>query len=232
MIEGAERRALVLRGVRDGLPMFVPAIPFALVLGVVIAEAGVGRLLGWSSSPIMFGGAAQITLLTLLGEGASVAAAVSAALIVGARHFLYSATLAPRFQGQPLWFRCLGPYLLVDQVFALSVMHRGNDPDSFRIYYLSVGLLFWSLWMLATALGLVLGPAVPVAWKLSFAAPVLFLGLLVIAADHWPKVLAALVAAALTLVLAGLPNRSGMLLGACAGIAAGYLADTLRSRRR
>lgn len=212
--------------------MFVPAIPFALVLGVVIAESGVGALLGWSSSPIMFGGAAQITLLSLLGEGASVAAAVSAALIVGARHFLYSATLAPRFQDQPLWFRLVGPYLLVDQVFALAILQRNASARDFRIYYLTVGMLFWTLWMLVTALGLVLGPAVPVAWKLSFAAPVLFIALLVIAADHWPKVLAAAVGAAVTLALAGMPNRSGMLLGAFAGIAAGFLADSLRERRR
>ena len=76
------------QGCLDALPLFIPALPFAFVFGVVVAEAGIPQWLGWSSSPIIFGGAIQVTLLTLIGEGASVAAAVSAALIVGARHML------------------------------------------------------------------------------------------------------------------------------------------------
>ena len=97
--------SIIVRGSIDALPLFIPAIPFAFVFGVVVANAGIPGWLGWSSSPIIFGGAIQVTLFTLLGEGASVAAAVSAALIVGARHLFYSLTLAPRFQDQPAWFR-------------------------------------------------------------------------------------------------------------------------------
>lgn len=227
-----QHRDLVRRGILDVLPMFVPAIPFALVLGVVIVDSGLGRLLGWSSAPLMFGGAAQISLISLLGEGASVSAAVSAALIIGARHLLYSATLAPEFQRQPRWFRWLGPYMLIDQVFALSVLRKGTDPDAFRVYYLTIGATFWTLWLTTCALGLVLGPLIPGSWKLVFAAPVLFTALLVVAADRWQKVLAALVAAAVTLLLAALPNRSGLLLGALTGIGAGMLADALVRWRR
>jgi predicted branched-subunit amino acid permease len=232
VLEKPERRAVILRAVRDAVPMFVPAIPFAFVLGVVIVESGLGALLGWSSSPIMFGGAAQITLLSLLGEGASITAAVSAALIVGARHLLYSAALAPRFRDQPRWFRALAPYLLVDQVFALSMLRQDDSPEVFRCYYLSVGLVFWALWLLFSALGLVLGPQIPAAWKLAFSAPVLFAGLMVLAIERWQQVVAALVGAAVALLLASLPNRSGMLLGAIAGIAAGLLADALTGPRR
>ena len=47
--------------------------------------AGLAPLVGWSSSPIVYGGASQLTLVTLLGEGASVAAAVTAAQVVNAR---------------------------------------------------------------------------------------------------------------------------------------------------
>ena len=72
-----------LRGSLDALPLFIPALPFAFVFGVVVDQAGIPEWLGWSSSPIIFGGAIQVTLFTLIGEGASVAAAVSAALIVG-----------------------------------------------------------------------------------------------------------------------------------------------------
>jgi len=222
----------VREGVLDSLPIFVPAIPFALVFGVVVGESGIAPWLGWSSSPLIFGGAAQITLLSLLGEGSSVAAAVTAALIIGARHLLYSVTMAPRFRGQPRWFRWLGPYVLIDQVFALSMLRRHGTPADFRAYFLAAGFTFWFLWMLCTALGLFVGPLVPDSWNLVFAAPVLFVSLLVLAIDRWEKVLVALVAAATAVVFAGLPNRFGLLIGALGGIALGLAFDVLWRHRR
>lgn len=221
----------VREGVLDSLPIFVPAIPFALVFGVVVGESGIAPWLGWSSSPIIFGGAAQITLLSLLGEGAGVAAAVTAALIIGARHLLYSVTMAPRFRGQPRWFRWLGPYLLIDQVFALSMLRPDPDPAQFRAYFLAVGCTFWLLWVLCTALGLFIGPLVPESWDLVFAAPVLFISLLVVAIDRWEKVVVALVAAAVAVFLADLPNRFGLLAGAITGMVLGLGLDLRRARR-
>lgn len=201
-----------LRGGLDALPLFIPALPFAFVFGVVVAEAGIPEWLGWSSSPIIFGGAIQVTLFTLIGEGASVAAAVSAALIVGARHMLYSVTLAPRFQDQPSWFRWVGSYVLIDQVFVLSQIKPINEPTAFRRYFLAAGFTFWSLWMVCTALGVVLGPAIPPEWGVEFAAPVLFVSLMMAASDRRDKLAAAGLAMTITYLSAGLPNRAGIVI--------------------
>jgi 4-azaleucine resistance transporter AzlC len=168
--------------------------------------------LGWSSSPIIFGGAIQVTLFTLIGEGAPVAAAVSAALIVGARHMLYSVTLAPRFQNQPGWFRWVGAYVLIDQVFVLSQIKRIDEPVAFRRYFLGAGVTFWTLWMVSTALGVVLGPAIPREWGVEFAAPVLFVSLMMAASDRQDKLAAAAMAMGVTYLLASLPNRTGILI--------------------
>lgn len=221
-------RSALREGVRDALPLVIPAIPFALVFGIVVGNSGIAPWLGWSSSPLVFGGAAQITLITLLGEGASAAAAVTAALIVGARHLLYSVTMAPRFQDQPTWFRWLGPYVLIDQVFALVAPDRHVEPSAFRAYFLTVGFTFWSFWMTATAVGLFVGPLVPASWQLSFAAPVMFMSLLAMAIDRWEKVAVAMLAAAITVLLADLPNRSGLLLGALVGIVLGFVLERRR----
>ncbi|HEY4606017.1 MAG TPA: AzlC family ABC transporter permease, partial [Acidimicrobiia bacterium] len=217
-------RAVVRRAVLDALPLFVPAIPFALVLGLAITESGIDVLVGWSSSWLVFGGAAQLTLITLLGGGAAVAAAVGAALVVQARHLMYSAAMAPTFQRQPRWFRWLGPYFLIDQIFALSVARHDDDPGVFRTYYLTAGLIFWTLWQLTTALGLLIGPVVPEGWNLEFAIPILFIGLLVLGIDRWPKLVAAAAGAGSTFFFSGLPNRTGLLVGAFMGIAAGTIS--------
>jgi predicted branched-subunit amino acid permease len=220
--------SILRTAIGDALPVFVPAIPFALVLGVAIMSSGIDPLLAWSSSFIIYGGASQLTLITLLGEGAAGAAAVTAALIVNARHLMYSAAMAPTFQQQPAWFRWAGSYFLIDQVFALGMLRINDDPREFRIYYLGVGATFWILWLITTGFALWVGPLVPLDWGIGFAVPILFLGLLVMGIDRWPKAAAALVAAGVTLLAADLPNRSGLLVGALAGVFTGVVLDRMK----
>lgn len=218
----------IRRGILDALTLILPAIPFALVFGLVVRESGLAPWLGWSSSPLMFSGAAQITLITLIGEGASLAAAATAALVVGARHLFYSFSLTPVMQRQPRWFQLFAPYLLIDQVFALCVGKHDLPPRDFRTYYLASGAAFWVFWMSFTALGMFIGPAIPDAWGIGFATPVLFMGLLVTAVDRWQKGVVAIVAMAMTVLLIDLPSRSGLLFAAGLGILLGLALERWR----
>ncbi len=212
----------------DALPLLTPVIPFAMVLGLAISESSISDLVGWSGSSLIFGGAAQLTVVTLSGAGVGLLAVIAAGWVVQARHLMYSAALAPAFGLQPRWFRYLGPYFLVDQVFALVVMRTDSDPDVFRRYYLSAALTFWSVWQVSVALGLVVGPVVPESWALGFAVPLLFLGLLIGAVDGPPAAAAAVVAAGVTLATMGIPNRGGLLVGALSGVVAGYMTQRWR----
>ena len=223
-------RTIAKRAFFDVVPLFVPAIPFALVIGLVIIETGFSPLIGWSTAPIIFGGAAQLVLISLLGSGTAVAAAVTAALVVNARHLMYSAALAPTFQDQPRWMRWIGPYVLIDQMFALAVLRTGDEPGLFRTYYLTAGLTFWTFWLTFVAAGLFVGPVIPEEWSLEFAVPILFLGLIVMGIDKYPRAVAALVGAGVTYFTGTLPNRSGLLVGAVVGVLAGTVAERLRAK--
>jgi predicted branched-subunit amino acid permease len=221
-------REIVRRALRDALPLFAPIIPFGLVFGLAVTESGINHFLGWSSSWLIFAGAAQLTLISLLGSGTAAGAAIMAAVVVNARHVMYSAGLAPTFKNQPTWFRWLAPYVLVDQVFAQASLHLDDAPRDFRVYYLALGSVFWIGWQTATAAGLFIGPIVPAELNLGFAAPILFIGIVVLGIDTRPKLVAAVVGAAVTWLTAGLPNRSGLLVGAIAGILAGTIAERVR----
>ena len=221
-------RAMVRKGVGDALSLFLTVIPFALIIGLAVVESGMSPLLGWTTSPVIFGGAAQLVLITLLGSGTAVVAVISAALVIQARHLMYSAALAPVFQSQPRWFRWLGPYALVDQMFALAVVHSGDDPTDFRSYYLGAASVYVIGWNLTTAAGLLIGPRVPASWDLGFAVPLMFVILLVVGIDRWPKIFASLTAAAATYLTAALPNRTSLLIGGVVGIAAGLIASRMR----
>lgn len=221
-------RAVIKQAFADAIPLFVPAVPFGLVIGLAVVDSGINQLVGWSSAWLIFGGAAQLTVISLLGAGAAVIAAITAGLVVNARHIMYSAGLAPTFQKQPGWFQWLGPYMLIDQMFALASLRLDDDPETFRTYYVTAGATFWTLWQITVATGLFLGPVIPEEWNLEFAVPILFIGLIVIGIDRYPKLIAGLVGAGVTYLAAGLPSRAGLLVGALAGILAGTIAERYR----
>jgi 4-azaleucine resistance transporter AzlC len=213
----------------DMVPLFLPALPFALLFGVMVVESGVSKLLGWSSSVIMFGGSAQMTLITLVGEGAAVSAAITTTLIVTARHILYSVTLAPRFQVQPRWFRWLGPYVLIDQVFALTQVRDLSDDDDFRRYYLTAGFTFWGMWVLCTGLGIVLAPIIPEGIGIEIAITLMFLGLLLMAIRRWAQVVTAVLSAGIALGFAHLDNQLGLIVAVVASLCVASVTEWRRS---
>ena len=218
------------RAIADAVPLFIPAIPFGFVLGLAITEGAMPNWIGWAASPIVFAGAAQLALLTLAGS-ASLWAVIAAALVINTRHLMYSAAMAPTFQQQPRWMHWVGPYFLLDQVFALSMLRIELDPRAFRRYYLTVGMFFCLNWMWVVALGMVVGPVVPESWRLDFAPPVMFIGLVLIGIDRRPAAAAAMVGGAVALVTAGMPDRIGILIGASAGVAAGSFVEWREATR-
>jgi predicted branched-subunit amino acid permease len=123
----------------------------------------------------------------------------------------------------------VGAYVLIDQVFVLSQIKRIDDPAAFRRYFLGAGFTFWALWMASTALGVVLGPAIPPEWGVEFAAPVLFVSLMMAASDRQDKLAAAAVAMGMTYLLASLPNRAGILIAVVVSVCIMLIATRRRS---
>jgi predicted branched-subunit amino acid permease len=217
--------------VRDMIPLCIPAIPFGLVVGIAISESAMPVAAGQSLSTVVFAGAAQLATVTLAGV-ASWWAVVVAVAIINARHVMYSAALAPMFVGQPLWVRLIAPMVLVDQQFALMVLYREDDPRAIRRYYLTAGLGFWAVWQLTTALGIVVGPAIPSGLRLGFAPAVMFTGLVVLSvrgsAVPWAAASAALAGALVSAAGVGLRDRAGILLGAIVGVSVGTIVEACR----
>lgn len=208
------------RAIADGVPLFIPAIPFGFVVGLAITESAMPMWVGYLTSPVIFAGAAQLAVITLAGS-ASIWSVIVAGLVINTRHVMYSAAMAPAFQRQPRWMQWLGPYVLIDQTFALAFLHSDRPPAEFRRYYLTVGFFFWCNWQVTVALGMLVGPIVPDSWRLEFAPAVMFLGLVLIGLERVPQAIAALVGGLTSLAAAGLQDRLGILVGAVAGVAAG-----------
>lgn len=216
-----DRRALA-----QATPLFLPAIPFGFVVGLAMTESAMPLAIAWLTSPLVFAGAAQLAVVSLAGT-ATLWAVIVAGLVINTRHVMYSAALAPVFRHQPRWMRWLGPFVLIDQVFAMAVLYADRPADEFRRYYLTAGFFFYLNWQWATALGMVVGPVVPPAWQLGYAPPIMFVALVLVGIRRVPQGVAALVGGGVGLATAGLPDRMGILVGALAGVVAGTVADYL-----
>lgn len=233
-----ERRAIDRVAFADALPIFLPAMPFGFVVGVAMTDSEMPTWVAWLSSPLIFAGASQLGVLTLAGN-ASLWGVIVAGLVINLRHVMYAAALARPMQRQPTWFRWSAPFLLIDQVFALVTLRsnpsRGGpaaaSPRAVRRYYLWIGLFFYVTWLAVSTLGMVVGPVIPEQWRLEFAIPVLFVGMVLAWVDQLPQAIAAAVGGGVGLVAAGVQDRLGILVGAGAGIGAGVVAELIWGER-
>jgi len=208
-------------------PLAAPGIPFGLVLGLVISDGGIDRLAGWSSSFIIIAGAAQLIVMSQLIDGASAAVIIVSVALINSRHVMYSAALRPRVAEFPSWFRVIGPYFLLDQVFAVADARPAEMTDRERLWhYMGSAFFIWPMWVFAVSAGILFGDVIDESWSLDFAVPLMFGGLMVLAIRDRPGVLAAVVAATVAVVGKDLPQGSGLLLGILVGVAAGGFAES------
>jgi predicted branched-subunit amino acid permease len=180
-IASGRRRTAVVAGARDVLPVLLALLPLGLVVGATIGESSVDHGVGWLGAALVYGASAHITAMAMLSTGASGLSVIVAVLVINSRGVIYGAGLASRMHGQPRWFRWLGPYFLVDPLYALvsGRTRPGDGVEWIRWYYLGGALTIWVMWMPTVGAGLLVGGSLPAAAQLNFALPAMLIGFLV-----------------------------------------------------
>lgn len=220
------RKNAFICGIKAISPILLGVIPFALIAGISAINAGFSSLEALGMSAVVFAGAAQLAIVDLVGQQASVTTIILTALIINLRFFMYSASLAPHFNGLPLHWRGLLAYLLTDQAYAVSITAYSSGRQRFKHwFFLGTALTLWVIWQAGTAVGIFLGTHIPQSWSLDFAIPLTFLALLFPTISNRSSLVAAASAGALALAGHQLPYNLGLFLAAFGGIAAGCLSD-------
>ena len=213
------------KGMRDGAPFLVVAIPFGLLFGVLATEAGLNLAETMGMSVLVIAGAAQLTAVQLMTENAPVLIILATALAVNLRMAMYSASLAPHVGGAGLGRRIFMAYFLVDQSYAMAVTKFEDQPqmtlDEKVAYYTGVFLSFCPFWYVSTFFGAVVGTAIPPEWGLEMAMPLMFLSMVGPMLRTFAHMAAAFVSASIALLLAFLPFSLGLLVAALAALAVG-----------
>lgn len=214
-------------GARACVPMLIGVIPFGLVAGATPAAAGFGLSAALGFSAIVFAGASQLAAIDVLADGGSAIVAALAAWTINLRLLLYSASMAPHLAHEPLHKRLGVAYLLVDQNYAIAISRWSNrGARATAEFAIGGGLLLGGAWIACTAIGALVGNALPTELPLDFAVPLVFLVLLVPALTSRPAVVAASVGGVLAVASAEMgAGHIAIMIGALGGIAAGTAAD-------
>ncbi len=217
-------------GVLAGAPLLVGIVPFGLIFGVTAAGSAVGAGLGFATSIIIFGGAAQLAVVQLIDGDAAIATVVITGLVINSRHVMYSAAMTPYFSEFPSRSRFVLPYLLTDQAFAVSITRyqEVEDPTYRRWFYTGAAMALWVAWQITTGAGVLIGAQLPERWSLDFAIPLVFLALMAAAVRTRPALVAALVGGVVAVLAQDAPYQLWMMIGAVSGVAAGMTAERLQ----
>lgn len=225
------RKTEFWRGVKATIPLVVGAVPFGIIFGAAAVNSGLSAGATAAMSAFVFAGSAQFIAAGLVASGAGTLIIILTTLVVNLRHSLYSITLAPHMKHLPQrWLVPLG-FWLTDESF-LVVAERYNEPDASPYkhwFFLGSAVFMYTNWQLCTWIGIFAGQRLPdpASWGLDFALVVTFIGMVAPGLRSRPLVASVVTAGLAAILLAGLPNRLGLIAAALAGIAAGMAAERL-----
>ena len=214
-------------GTKAEVPLLIGVFPFGLIYGALALDAGLTPTAAQAMSSIVFAGSSQFVASQLLREATPGFVIVLTIAVVNLRHMLYSASLAPYVAAlSPRW-KVLLSYLLTDEAYAPTILRyerTGITPYA-HWFWLGAGLALWVTWQISTALGILLGAAIPESWSLDFALPLTFIAMIVPALRNRPAIATALSAGAVAVLAIPLPYQLGLILAALVGIMVGTLLE-------
>lgn len=213
------------QGVRDGLPLQLGILPFGAVFGVLGVESGLTPAQTFFMSSLLFAGTSQIIFAQLVAIATPIAILLGSVAALNARHLLYSASISEYIRDKPLKWRILLAYLLTDEAYAVSILRYQKRPHNPMMHYhlLGSGLLLWSVWQIATLVGVLAGNAIPEEMALGFVIPLIFMAITLPLIKSRVEVATIATSTACVFAFAHLTYNLWLLIAAIAGIAAGTI---------
>ncbi len=223
------RTTLLLRGMRDTLPLILAAIPFGILFGAAAISQGLSVFTTMAMSLFVYAGASQFIAVTLLASSTALPVILMTVFIVNLRHMLYSAALMPQVSKLKQWMRIPLAFWLTDETFAV-VSHRDMaqpDAPGWATYYLGSALAMYGNWIFCTWVGMTIGQQIPdmTTWGLDIALIVAFVAIVVPALRKRADWACALTAAVVAVLCFDWPNQTGLLFAALSAIGVGLLLD-------
>ena len=219
-----ESRASFRAGVRAGVPVAIAVFVVAISYGV-LAEPVVGVGPAMAMSVFVFAGSAQFASTAVLGAGGTVAAGITAAILLNLRYVPMGIALAPSLRGGALRRGAVGQ-AMVDASWAMASRGGGRFDPAFMV---GATLPSYPSWIVGTLVGLLAGEAIgdPADYGLDVLFPAFFLFLLMEGElrEGRTAVAVALLGAAIGLALTPIAPAGVPVIAASAAALIGLLGD-------
>lgn len=149
---------------------------FAVSFGVSAVSAGASVAQACAMSLLVFTGASQFSLVSVIGSGGTAASAFGGAALLAARNGVYGLAMAPHLEGS-LGKRLVAAQLTIDESTAMAVAQ--DDPAHRRAAFWVTGMSVYLFWNVGTFIGAELGTAIdPTKYGLDAAFPAAFVAIL------------------------------------------------------
>ena len=212
--------------------MMLSFVPFGLLLGARAGQKGLSVVEVPLMTGLNFGGGSEFAAVGLWTSPPLVLLIVAITFLVNSRHLLMGAALAPHLKHLPKRKALPALFLMCDESWAMGLgdarqrSEAGHQPGFSLPYYLAVAAGLYMTWVVSTAVGATLGPAMGdvEAYGFDMAFVAVFLVLLRGMWKGWRQALPWLVslfAAAATFLL--VPGAWYVASGAAAGLISAFL---------
>ena len=179
-------RTEIQRGLKEALPMMLSFVPFGLLLGAQAGQKGFSVVEVPLMTGLNFGGGSEFAAVGLWTSPPLVLLIVAITFLFNSRHLLMGAALAPYLKHLPKRQVLPALFLMCDESWAMGLSdarHRsaaGHERGFSLPYYLAVAAGLYLTWIVSTAIGAALGPAMGdvKVYGFDMAFPAVFLVLL------------------------------------------------------
>ena len=214
------------------LPLAMGAAVYGFAFGLLAAQVGFPWWGVGLMSALVHAGSSQIVAVEQFASTGDVLSAVFAGAALNLRYVGIVASLSEVLNGLSLRKKLVAIHMTGDENWALTMAERAKSPDVGAAFLLGSGMVMISVWITSTALGAVIGAALPnlERFGLGFAFTAAFIAM---ARGLWQgrsQALPWLVAAGATIaaISLGAPKAYGVVVGVLCGLSAIHLARRVK----
>lgn len=194
-LTGADRRTVLLASLALGVAVGV----FGVVFGVGAVSAGGSVAQACVMSLLVFTGASQFSVVSVVASGGSTGAALGGAMLLAARNTVYALALSRVVTGSLLQ-RLVAAHLTIDESTAMATAQPGAPAKRYAFWV--TGATVFVCWNVATLIGALAGSAIdPERYGLDAAFPAGFVAMVAPHLRHRQGLAAGAVAAVICLTL-------------------------------
>ncbi|WP_295617365.1 AzlC family ABC transporter permease [uncultured Methanobrevibacter sp.] len=208
-----------------GIPITCGYVPMGIGYAALAIKAGLTPFQTVIMSVLIYAGAGQIMIATMLAQGATLFAIVLTSFVLNLRYFVMNACIFNKVEDAPLPVRILSSHLAVDESFAMFMLME----ESSIWTYIGLAGFAWVSWIFGAIIGVLILNLLPVIVANSFNISLyaLFVALLVPAVkESKDLVILVILTAILNFILQLFIGNWSLIVATILGAVAGmYIVD-------